>query len=258
MRRRLGRLEVEAVEGEGAKFTAPMLLVHGLWDDPAVWRPFMGYLAHRGWQCFAVGWRSTPDGVRRDSLTALDAEIVAAVADLGTSPIVVGHDLGALLALRAAPHARAVVALSPPPVPSIDPIHASYLARTGTLLERLRGRPLSAPPLHRRIEIAGLTPAREAPALLRELRGNRTPPVAVPANVPALLVCGDADPVLSIDAARRFASQVQAQLRVVRAGSHALHHDTGWDQVVSEVHRWLIRSLGEPLLARLEEAHGEE
>ena len=40
----------------------------------------------------------------------------------------------------------------------------------------------------------------------------------------------------------------------VVAGGHALHLDDGWEERAAIIHRWLIRNLGEELLALYEEA----
>jgi len=254
MQRRIARLPVEVLEGEGAKFTSPMVLVHGLWDEVAVWRPFMGYLAHRGWRCFAVDWRRAAESPRPGTFAALADDLRDACVALEAPPVVVGHDLGALLALHAAAVARAVAALSPLPLPALHRAGPAHLARAGTVLDRLRGRPLTAPAVHSAFASAGGEAVRESPSLLDELRRMPVLPDPVPAGTPALLLCGDADPITPLEAAQRLAAHAHAELRVVPGATHALHHEPGWDRRVSDLHRWLIQSLGEPLLARLEES----
>ncbi len=63
MQRRVGHAVIESIAAEIPKFTAPMLLVHGLWCTAAVWHTFMGYFAHRGWTCHALNLRgrAAPD-----------------------------------------------------------------------------------------------------------------------------------------------------------------------------------------------------
>ena len=43
-------LTAESVHAESARYSAAVLCLPGLWSPPAVWRPFAGYLGHRGWE----------------------------------------------------------------------------------------------------------------------------------------------------------------------------------------------------------------
>src|SRR6516164_11408280 len=104
----VGPLLAEIIAPESEKFTAPLVLVHGLWDSPAVWRRWAGYLAHYGWRCVAVARREIAGGI-----DAHVRDLRAAIAALAVPPVIVGHDLGALLALKCTDAARAVVALGP-------------------------------------------------------------------------------------------------------------------------------------------------
>src|SRR4029453_18774510 len=105
---RFGPLDAEVTRPETDKFTAPLVLVHGLWDRAAVWRRFAGYLAHRGWQCIALVRR----GEVSDVATHV-SDLRTAIAAVDAPPVIVGHDFGALLALHCGDVARAVVALAP-------------------------------------------------------------------------------------------------------------------------------------------------
>src|ERR1700690_3328996 len=108
MATRIGPLLAEVSAPETDKFTAPLVLVHGLWERPPAWRRFAGYLVHRGWRCIALERRAA----------ALDIgahlpDLRVAIATLDAPPVLVGHDVGAVLALHCADAARAVIALAP-------------------------------------------------------------------------------------------------------------------------------------------------
>src|SRR5215831_4692050 len=159
---RFGPLRAEVTDPESERFTAPLVLVHGLWAGAAVWRRFAGYLAHRGWRCIALERRADA-GL---DLGAHADDLGAAIAALDAPPVVVGHDLGALLALRCAEGGRAVVALAP----LVAPPHA--LQRAGTWLTRWRGTALSPPPVG-----YPLRDRTEPAALIKQvLAGELTPP----------------------------------------------------------------------------------
>jgi pimeloyl-ACP methyl ester carboxylesterase len=242
MARTLGSLDVELTEAERAKFTAPLVLVHGLWDDPKSWRRFMGFLSHRGWRCFAVGWGLAE---QRATLVARRESLARAIAELEDLPILVGHDLGGVLALQLAEQARAVVTIAP-----LTSASCEALAGSGTWLQRLRGSDRTAGrglvahyPAGKHIEPA---------ALIGEVaEGSMQPPPA--GASPRLVVAGDADSLAPPDSTRSLAAAAAAQIEIV-PGGHALHLGDGWETAATTVHRWLIQTLGEELLALYEEA----
>src|SRR2546426_12703787 len=103
-------IDAEVYRAESAKFAAPLVLIHGLWSGPWMWRQFSQYLSHRGWTSYALSWRAT-------ARASLWSSVLAALDDfvrpLDVPPIVIGHDLGAHLALHLA-GTQAAVALPPP------------------------------------------------------------------------------------------------------------------------------------------------
>jgi len=246
MAKTLGPMMVEMSDAESAKFTAPLVLVHGLWDEPRSWRPFTSFLSHRGWRCHSVGW---PQEVR-ESLAGRTDALRRAIAELDEQPIVIGHDLGGLLALRTADLARAVVALAPlvPAEVSAGPMAA--LSAAGSWLQRLSGGDRAA---GRKLSAAyPIGGAKEPGALLDALASEAAEP-AVAADAPRLVISGDADPLIPTAAASALAEAHGADFEAVR-GEHALHVKEGWEAHVGRVHRWLIKSQGQDLLAFYEEA----
>ncbi|HVM95987.1 MAG TPA: hypothetical protein VMT89_06340, partial [Candidatus Acidoferrales bacterium] len=67
------------------------------------------------------------------------------------------------------------------------------------------------------------------------------------ASVPALVVGGTQDTVSPVNAVAQFAATLAAQSVAVDA-AHPMPWGAGWEKRVSEVHRWIIQQLGEPLL----------
>jgi len=246
MQQPLGPLRAEVSDAESAKFTAPLVLIHGLWDDARSWRPFTSFLSHRGWRCVSVDWPAAT----RVSIEARTEALGQAIAQLDEVPILIGHDLGGLLALRLAEHARAVVALAPlVPLPLAHQ-PAAALGRAGSVWQRWRdadrgpGRAL-----------AGSYPVAagiESASLLAELQEDTTePPPAT--GIARLVLAAAGDPLVSVDDARALATAHGCEFETV-AGEHPLHLEDGWESHVGRVHRWLIKSLGEDLLAFYEEA----
>jgi pimeloyl-ACP methyl ester carboxylesterase len=239
----------ETVPPEGARYAAPVVCVPGLWAGRDVWRRCATYLAHRGWECRVVDLRGA-GALRRRA-----AELTAYLATLSAPAVVVGHDLGAVVATEAARGggAAAVVMLAP--------LHAGAASRRlATGLRRSVGVALGrslAPPGPDGIALlaSGLdggeraaVAARLAPddgAALRDLLRRRLVPVR--SAVPTLLVAGADDPLLPPPAAASLGAALGAVVRVVEGG-HWLLGGAAWQHTADVVHRWLVQRLGEPLL----------
>lgn len=269
MRQQVGPISIDTIAAERSKFTAPLVLVHGLWCTSSVWHPLMGYLAHRGWDCHGVNLRGRSSGTRLppppttpsagiiDHLQDLNAVIVSCDAP----PVVVGHDLGGLLALSAdlAP-ARAVVAISPlvplgfrdSPLPGLSNLRARIALRLRGQLPPPRGRV--------RHGYFGTEPPRrlvaESATLARDLC-NPNLEFAIGPVAPTLIVGGDEDAVAPPVVVKRLVDRFNVDLRWITGGSHALPWQQGWQDRATDLHRWLIRTLGEPLLAMLDEEESD-
>src|SRR6185295_16922768 len=111
-------------------------LVHGLWSSVPMWRSFTGYLSHRGWSCFAVELRRT-DAAAVQDVQALIADLRVMVGMLDAPPVIVGHDLGGVIAQHCAAAARALVSLAPLVLPPLTTDAPQALRDAGSMLARL-------------------------------------------------------------------------------------------------------------------------
>jgi len=261
MQRRIGHAHIESIAAESPKFTAPMLLIHGLWCTAAVWRQCMGYFAHRGWTCHAItlrGHGATPPAAVADvSFADYLADVRAAVAACESMPIVVGHDLGGLLALCCDPSTiRAVVTLAPLVPRSCAATPNPALSRFGVRLATLRARPLPPPRGKLAIEyFGGAVPGGVVPESNRVARelGHDDVPLFTHRGIPALVLAGGHDRFSRADDVAKLAKHAGAEFQAVADAHHAMPWNPGWEHLVSEIHRWLVRSLGDPLLAMRDE-----
>ena len=97
----------------------PLLLLHGELGGSWLWHRFLGYFAPRGWEGHALNlrghyWSQTADFAELDLDTYVE-DAIAAGNTMSRPPIVIGHGMGALLALRVAQSrpVAAIVLLSP-------------------------------------------------------------------------------------------------------------------------------------------------
>jgi pimeloyl-ACP methyl ester carboxylesterase len=255
MKVRIGELNAEVSGAESPKFTAPLLLLHGLWHTAAVWRRWNGFLAHRGWACYALNWRDREDASAASSLLEIEREIRRVIAAMPAQPVVIGHDVGALLALRTATIARAVVAVAPIVPHPFSDAQATRLVRPALWFGRAiraprgaRGRAYFGEPLD--------ADTRESAALLRALARDAID--IAPTATPTLIVAGGADAFVAQSDVARLAQHVGAVLQVDPDAGHALHVERGWERRVGDVHRWIVQTLGDPLLALREESQESE
>jgi pimeloyl-ACP methyl ester carboxylesterase len=259
---RVDQALADTVAAESPKFNVPMVLVHGLWCTAAVWRRFMGYMAHRGWTCHAVHLRGDQGAMMAAETGRLcfadHAEVVRrCMAACPAPPVLVGHDVGGLLVLANASAASAVVALAPVVPAALAPCGGAPLAR-GLRARMASVRATSAPPPQRKRGHEWLAQGppggavRASRDVIAELRAREfvLPPCG---EVPTIVVGGQNDAVsLPVDVAS-LAQYVGAEFALRENAAHAMPWEDGWEDSVSFVHRWLVKTLGEPLLAFREE-----
>jgi pimeloyl-ACP methyl ester carboxylesterase len=268
MRYRNAALGVEVTAAEVERFAAPLLLLHGLWTGSWLWTRMTGYLSHRGWETWALDLPGRPGAGPEESggvsgVSHFLARIESAVNAMPAVPVVVTHDAGAALALRAVATVavRGLVLLAP-----LLPGHGALRLASGTMGRALRsilGRTLDPPGGPAGASYFGTT-APEVVDLLRArvvsepgrvvydlLRGSLEPgrPAAVP---PALVIGGTHDPVVPAPVLADTAQALRAE-QVLLPGGHWLPLEEGWRETTTCMHRWIVRRLGAELLLLREE-----
>jgi pimeloyl-ACP methyl ester carboxylesterase len=106
----------------------PLYLLHGELGGSWLWHRYLGYFAPRGWEGHALNlrghyWSETADFADLDFNTYFD-DVVAGAGTMSRPPIVFGHGLGGLLAMKLAEvrPVSALVLLSPAlPAELLDP-----------------------------------------------------------------------------------------------------------------------------------------
>jgi len=269
MERYLASLRAEVSAPERNKFTAPLLLLHGLWSGSWVWQDLAGVWSQRGWECWALDLRGRPgsravEHIGQISLADYVADVLVAAQQLWAPPVVCGYDLGALLAVLTAAQtrARAVICLAPvlPHTWSPEGRPPAPLVRLAAVPALLWGYALRPPPraMARDFLFHALSPATQARlytrlqpdsgVVARTLTRGDVPFSPAEVSCPVLVMNGEDDRMSPATAARGLAERLSAAYRNYPGQGHWLLTGDQGARLAAEVHRWLIRTLGETLL----------
>jgi pimeloyl-ACP methyl ester carboxylesterase len=248
---------------ETAGSRTPILFVHGSYTTASIWAGrFMPYFADKGYPSYALSLRGhgASEGILSwASLADYVEDVVAAMAQLDTPPILIGHAMGGLVIqhLLAGHTVKAAVLLAtvPPSGLGSSAMHMSMFApdvlwQLG-LLQSL-GPDAVSPEVMARALLSpegGAEPARrllpllqrESPRVAAELLAPSQPlPPRGAAKPPILVLGGDADVFLPVAAFRETATFFNADLQILQGAPHALMIDELWWRPAADaIFSWL-------------------
>jgi pimeloyl-ACP methyl ester carboxylesterase len=261
----LSGLAAELFPPETAKFKRPLLLVHGPWTGSWCWREWATHFANLGWECWAINWRGrqVSDSARELAALTLDqcVEDVRRAIRALSSPVVLAHSFGGLIALRAAyqePVSALIFVSGPLTLKAADSkTLRSFRLKYSTLIffrrpfllqeKDLLSLWLSSVPQTRRRSILS-TMVPESPVLIRDLLLGSPEPEDSPLPSPTLLVGGLEDALIPISALRQRAIELGAERLEYPDHGHWLIGEDHGEQIVRDIHRWVIRKLGQGIL----------
>jgi hypothetical protein len=249
-----GEVILQMEPPEAGRYHAPILIVPGLFQSLACWRPFTSMLAHRGWEVYtlarqAIEGDDEPIGGGDHDFAELVDLTIRAIDKLGDKVIVFGADVGASIALAALERARPMaMALFAP----ADRRHAGEAyARSLGFLERRRTAkapgPIEPPAALKRGAPLPTLPAAEPRALVRSLLDDAAGAKATPDadSLPPTIVFGVGDdPLVANDHAAAFVRGPHMKL----ASTHLSGRwwpTLAWRDACDESHRFLILTLGD-------------
>ena len=214
----------------------PLLLVHGELGGSWLWGRFLGYFAHRGWEGHAVNlrghyWSDTTD-VSGIDFDAYVSDVLAAFDHIPPNPVLVGHGMGGLIAMRAVEqrHVAGLVLISPalpaqlwtPPrahvVREIPDAFGRELVGWQSLPEQLR-RQNPDLTIEDVLQVQHLMGRESGAARRAMLRGVPVDRERL-ANVPTLVVGGGLDRWFPEPDSERLATWLGAQYEPFGAHSH--------------------------------------
>lgn len=268
MEKWIGGLLADVSPPEGRKFKSPLILVHGLWSGSWCWRSWATQFCNLGWECWAVNLRGRYGDRAHQILERLSfqtcVEDLEQVVDAASfPPVILGHCLGGLMALKAVEKKKlsALIFLSPIPSREIDIIHPRslrllrlkylpliFLRRPFRPEEKdLRKSWLASVPRSQHSDILKqMVP--ESGHLIRELFKRRVEVNPDRIHCPILVVCGSEDRVMPIASMREMAARLGGEFKDYPDHGHWMMEEEGGEGIVREIHRWVIQSLGEEIL----------
>jgi pimeloyl-ACP methyl ester carboxylesterase len=249
----LGRVRANAGEPSSGKFAWPLVLLPELFTTSHHLALLEGYLVSIGWEVFSLDLYAVV--APKDGVGALISLALEAIEGISNDVIVMGHGLGGMLALRLAEHrqVRAGIALAP----AIPGLRSRLISGTLRGLSAKMGWPLKPPsgrllfefvadadPFHREALIKMLKPGYAG--AMEDVASDR---ISVGGNAaPRLIITGDSDIFAPYQQTATFAATIGAPLVSLQGRGHWIVGGRALEQVVSEVQRFLVKTLGEELL----------
>jgi non-heme chloroperoxidase len=217
----------------------PLLFVHGELAGSWLWERYLGFFASRGWEGHALNlqnhyWSRTADPAEL-SFDTYTEDVVAALARLGPTTVLIGHGMGGLLALKAAERApiAGLVLLSPEPprdlrvaarqheLRDVPDVYGRARIGWSTLPEKLQRdhRDLGIADVLRIQHLLGQKPHESGRARRSVLAGIPVDPRNF-AEIPRLVIGGGLDRVVAEPTSERLATWLGAEYEPFGAHSH--------------------------------------
>jgi pimeloyl-ACP methyl ester carboxylesterase len=239
-----------------------LLLVHGVSGGAWYWARYQHFFAARGYASHAVDLRGRGASRRvadlgRVALADYVEDALAVARHLPDPPVVIGHSMGGLIALKLAEAGavRAAVLLCAAPPRGIPLASTALVVRQlKHLPAMLRSRPLvGARADHDHLTFNRVPPAERAaffdrlvPESGRVARELSLGAVAVdPARVrcPLLSVSAAEDRFVPPAVGRRIAARYGAEHRVFAGHAHFIVAEPGWEGPADAIERWIAAAV---------------
>lgn len=267
MRKQLGRVTVDIYPPEREKYRAPLLMIHDLWVAGWTYHDWATRLCNLGWHCWTMNLPGREQGDSDQELSGIgfpdcvdDVKLV--IKEMPSPPVVLGHGLGAGLALRAMHEVECSAGIVLAPYASLiskkAPPRALRLLRLKYGLLLLLHQPIRVHPkdfrqywlnqleeTRQREILEGLVP--ESPHLVRCLFSSLSI-TARPTGCPILIIGGAQDRLVSSADLASWAKAIKAPFWESPHLGHWMLHAANWETLVNRLHRWLVHTLGEAIL----------
>ncbi|MGE7386999.1 alpha/beta hydrolase [Streptomyces sp. NPDC004126] len=247
----------------------PVVFIHGAWLRASSWESWAERFAMRGFRTLAPAWPgegpgagppvAAPDVLGGVGMAALTDHYAAVARSLGTSPVLIGHSVGALVAqhLVGAELGRAAVAIAPAPVGGLalpaaaarawrppGPAAGPLVSLTADRFRRVLANTVGSADSDRLFTRHAMPSPRRLLADLAAPAPGALPDTGNAARGPLLLVSGQEDRLVP-DSVTRAAYKrygdctAVTDLKQFPDRGHSLVLDGGWRFVADYVLAWL-------------------
>ena len=255
------KLEVIQRDPRKQRFKTPLLFVHGTGHGAWCWDEFfLSYFAEAGFIAAAVSLRGHGGSEGRGKLkwTSISdyLEDVRSVADkLGTEPVIVGHSLGGLVAMKYLERYNAPAAVLVAPSPTEGMFRSGLkiqirnpLLMTKVMLKQDYAVMFSTPRLAKKFlfsaeveetRVAGYSARFGSESYLAalEMIFNLPRPKAI--SAPILVVGAENDALIVAKKIKRTAQALNADCRIFSGMAHDMMLEEGWKEVADHMIDWL-------------------
>jgi pimeloyl-ACP methyl ester carboxylesterase len=269
MEKWIGKILIDVSSPERAKFKSPMILVHGVWTSSRCWRAWATHFANLGWECWAINFpgrfeKNALDVLQRLTFQDCVSDLKQVIRAAEFPPVLVAHDLGGLIARRAAAEeslSGLILLASLPPKEALPEPPPRALR-----LLRLKYAPLLFLQTPFRIEekdfrkhwLNALPPAAHPEAfrslvpdsahLIREFFDRGVDLDSGSVRFPVLVVAPGEDRIAPPAALRQFAERIGAEFCACDGHGHWIMGEDGGEEAVRDMHRWIVKNAGEKIL----------
>ena len=235
----------------------PLYLLHGELGGSWLWERYLGYFAQRGWEGHALNlrahfWSETADLSTLDFDTYLE-DVEAGLRALSRPPVVIGHGLGALLAMKVAERqpVQGLVLLSPALPRPIRPEPPSHVVRLVPPIFRREligwaGPPEAIQKVHPDLTLRDVMRvqhllAAESGAARRQMLEGVTVDRELLAGIPSLVIGAGVDRMFPEAESERLAEWLGADYQPFGAHSHygLVLGEDAFEQVVDTIRSFL-------------------
>ncbi len=267
MKRLIAGLSAEEYPPDQAKFRSPLLLVHGVWSGAWCWQSWATHFSNLGWDAIAIDLRrrskENPIGQLKGlSFSDYVQDLGDVIRSFSAPPVVLAMNLGALMALKALDERKlaALILVSPAPPKNIAGARSRaqqllwlkyrwlILLRRPFPIDKKDFRAYFLTTLSTNLQSTlsrQIVP--DASALVREFLAPRLTIESRSLSCPVLVLAGSDDHITTAATSARIASLLDGEFKEYPGQGHWLIEHDG-ENIVRDIHRWIIRKLGEKIL----------
>jgi non-heme chloroperoxidase len=254
-----------------------IVMIHGMWGTGWYWENFRGFFERKGYQCVVPTLRfhdmdpnEVPDpGLGTTSLLDYAADLEKLVRELHTTPILMGHSMGGLLAqiLGSRGLGKALVLLTPAAPHGIMALKPSVIKSFWSGLTRwgFWKKPFRQTFAEAAYAMLNLMPSESRRSLYDKFvyeSGRAASEIGfwlfdskaaakvdeTKVTCPVLIVAGEQDRIAPSSVTRKIAEKYKKVSTYKEFSNHAhwVIEEPGWQQIAEYIEEWLRQALSQP------------